>query len=112
MIQILLSKENQKAIWANSPGHSVPAYQWGWDEPELAKVPNNVMKASKEIISSDKAFKLYLPQQQPKLWINAFDAQVVATDVMADILKGTPVKDAVKTGHDNTQKIWEKFEGK
>jgi multiple sugar transport system substrate-binding protein len=112
LIQLLLSKENQKAVWDNSPGHSVPAYAWGWDEPELKKVPNNAIKVSQEILASDKAFKLFLPQTTPKLWINAFDSQVVATDVMADVLKGTATKDAVATGHATIQKIWDKFQGK
>jgi len=111
MMQTLLSKDNQKQVWANSPGHSVPGYTWGWDEQELKVIPNNVLPVSKEIILSDKVFKMFLPQTQPKLWINAFDTEVVATDVMADVLKGTPTKDAVKTGHDRIQKIWEKFEG-
>jgi multiple sugar transport system substrate-binding protein len=111
MIQTLLSKENQKEVWKNSPGHSVPAYTWGWDEQELKVVPNNVIAVSKEVILSDKYFKMFQPQPQPKLWINAFDSEVVATDVMADILKGTPTKDAVQAGHDRIQKIWEKFEG-
>ncbi len=112
LIQLLLSKENQKAVWDNSPGHSVPAYTWGWDEPELKKVPNNIISTSKAIILSDNNFKLFQPQQQPKLWINAFDSQVVVTDVMADILKGTPVKDAVARGHETAQKIYDKFQGK
>ncbi len=112
LIQLLLSKENQKAVWDNSPGHSIPAYHWGWDEPELSKVPNNVIKVSQEIIMSDTVFKLFLPQKQPRLWINAFDSEVVVTDVMAAILKGTPVKDAVAEGHAKTQKIYDKFEGK
>lgn len=111
MIQTLLAKENQKQVWANSPGHSVPAYTWGWDEQELKVIPNNVLPVSKEIILSDKVFKLFLPQQNPKLWINAFDTQVIATDVMADVLKGTPTKDAVKAGHDRIQKIWDDFGG-
>jgi multiple sugar transport system substrate-binding protein len=112
MIQLLLAKENQKAVWDNSPGHSIPAYKWGWDEAELKKVPNNVIKASQEMILSDTVFKEYLPQKQPKLWINGIGSEVVFTEVMADILKGTAVKEAVATGHAKCQKIWEKFEGK
>jgi multiple sugar transport system substrate-binding protein len=111
MIQTLLAKESQKQVWANSPGHSVPAYTWGWDEQELKVIPNNVLPVSKEIILSDKYFKMFQPQQQPKLWINAFDSEVVATDVMAEILKGTPTKDAVQAGHDRIQKIWDRFQG-
>jgi multiple sugar transport system substrate-binding protein len=111
MMQTLLSKENQKQVWANSPGHSVPAYTWGWDEPELKVIPNNVLAVSKDIILSDKVFKMFQPQQNPKLWVNAFDSQVVATDVMAEVLKGTPTKDAVQAGHDRIQKIWENFNG-
>jgi len=89
----------------------VPGYTWGWDEPELKVIPNNVLPVSKEIILSDKVFKLFLPQQNPKLWINAFDSQVVATDVMAEVLKGTPTKEAVQAGHDRIQKIWDNFQG-
>jgi multiple sugar transport system substrate-binding protein len=111
MIQTLLAKESQKQVWANSPGHSVPAFTWGWDEPELKVIPNNVLPVSKEIILSDKYFKIFQPQPQPKLWINAFDSEVVATDVMADVLKGTPTKDAVQAGHDRIQKIWDRFQG-
>ncbi len=111
MMQTVLSKENQKQVWANSPGHSVPAYTWGWDEPELKVIPNNVLPVSKEIILSDKVFKLFLPQQNPKLWVNAFDSQVIATDVMAEVLKGTPTKAAVQAGHDRIQKIWDSFNG-
>ena len=111
MMQTVLSKENQKQFWANSPGHSMPAYTWGWDEPELKVIPNNVLAVSKEIILSDKVFKLFLPQQNPKLWVNAFDSQVIATDVMAEVLKGTPTKDAVQAGHDRIQKIWDGFNG-
>jgi multiple sugar transport system substrate-binding protein len=111
MIQTLLSKESQKAVWDNSPGHSTPGYTWGWDEAELKKVPNNVIAVSKEIILSSKNFNRFLPQSQPKLWINAFDSEVVATDVMADVLKGTAVKDAVQAGHDRIQTIWDRFEG-
>jgi multiple sugar transport system substrate-binding protein len=111
IMQTLLSKENQKQVWANSPGHSVPAYTWGWDEPELKVIPNNVLPVSKEIVLSDKAFQRFLPQQNPKLWINAFDTQVIVTDVMADVLKGTPTKDAVQAGHDRIQKIWDNFNG-
>ena len=111
MMQTLLSKENQKQVWANSPGHSVPAYTWGWDEPELKVIPNNVLPVSKETILSDKVFRAFLPQQNPKLWVNAFDTQVVATDVMAEVLKGTPTKAAVQAGHDRTQKIWDNFNG-
>ncbi len=37
---------------------------------------------------------------------------MVATEVMADILKGTSVKDAVAKGHQTIQGIYDKYQGK
>jgi multiple sugar transport system substrate-binding protein len=112
MVQVLLSKDNQVGVWKNSPGHSTPAYNWGWDDPSFSVVPNNVIGVSKDIILSDKYFKLFEPQDTPKLWVNAFDSQVVATDTMADVLKGTPSKDAVAAATQKIQAIYDKFQGK
>lgn len=112
MLQAMMSKANQKAAWENSPGHSMPGYEWGWDEPELKKTPNNIVKVSKEIIQSATQFRTFLPLDKPHLWINAMGDQVVLTEVMADVLKGTPVKDAVKTGQEKADAIFKKFEGK
>jgi multiple sugar transport system substrate-binding protein len=112
MIQVLMSKDNQVNVWKNSPGHSTPAYTWGWDDDSFKAVPNNVIGVSKDIILSDKAFKMFQPGTQPHLWINAFDSQVVATDTAAAVLKGTPSKDAVASATQKIQAIYDKFQGK
>jgi multiple sugar transport system substrate-binding protein len=112
MIQTLMSQDNQQNVWKNSPGHSTPAYTWGWDSDVFKPVPNNVIGVSKDIILSDKVFKMFQPAEEPKLWINAFDSQVVVTDTAADVLKGTASKDAVATATANIQKIYDKFQGK
>ncbi|HEY3082437.1 MAG TPA: extracellular solute-binding protein [Chloroflexota bacterium] len=112
MTQLLLSKENQVAVWDNSPGLATPAYQWGWDEKTFQQVPNNVIGISKELMYSDKLFRDYLPGSTPKLWIAGVASENVLTDTAADVLKGTPAKDAVANAHARMQKILEKFEGK
>ncbi|TAK25389.1 MAG: hypothetical protein EPO26_03185 [Chloroflexota bacterium] len=112
MLQTLLSKENQIAIWDNSPGLAMPAYEWGWDEKTFQQVPNNIIGLSKALVYSDKVFNNFQPGNQPKLWINAVGSENVLTDTMAAILKGTAVKDAVADAHARMVKIHEKFEGR
>jgi multiple sugar transport system substrate-binding protein len=112
MIKVLLSKENQKAVWKNSPGHSLPAYEWGWDEPEANTAPNDVAKIFKANVFSDKVFYTFLPGPQPRLWIDAVSQEAVLTDTMANIFKGTPVKQAVEEAHARIEGIHKKFEGK
>ncbi|MCC6627833.1 MAG: hypothetical protein IT340_10575 [Chloroflexi bacterium] len=112
MIQELLKKEAQKEVWKNSPSHSLPAYEWGWDEPEANTGPNEVAKVFRKQALSPNYFMDFMPGPEPKLWISAVGQEVVLTDTMAEVLKGTPAKDAVKNGHDRVVKIWEKFQGK
>jgi hypothetical protein len=57
-------------------------------------------------------FNRFLPGDRPRLWINATDTENVETDVMADILKGTPVAQAVANGHKRMEEIHAKFQGK
>lgn len=112
LIKTLLSKENQKAIWKNSPGHSVPAYEWGWDEPEANTAPNDVAKIFKKIAYDENVWFTFRPLKEPKLWIDAIAAEAIPTDVMAEILKGTPVKEAVANGHKRIEAVKAKYEGK
>lgn len=112
MLQILMSKENMTAVWGNSPGLAMPAYQWGWDEATFKQVPNNVIGISKELVFSDKVLRAFHPQQVPKLWINATWTENIMTDVMAEILKGSPIPDAVANGHKRMEAVHAKFQGR
>lgn len=112
MTQALLSKDTLKLIWKLDSGHAVPAYKWGWDEPEIANSLNDVPKIYQKNAYDPNAWMDWLPGPSPKLWINAIGSAVVLTETMADILKGTAIKDAVATGHGKIEKLRDKFEGK
>jgi multiple sugar transport system substrate-binding protein len=110
-MQHLLSKEVQKKIWETTPGYPTPAYKWGWDEPEIVNSPNNVSKTFEKIAYA-KNFSSWMPGPGPRLWINGIGSSVVLTEAMADILKGTPVKDAVAQAQTKIEDLYTKFEGK
>lgn len=113
MMQTMLSKEAQVSIWTNSPAHSCPAYEWGWDDPKLlAGAPNNIIQDTQKQIQDPKFFQNWMPNNGPKLWIAAADQEVLHTDTMAAVLGGTSPKDAVAAAQVKLQKIWDKFEGK
>jgi multiple sugar transport system substrate-binding protein len=113
MLQILMTKESLTAIWDNSPVLAMPAYKdFGWDLKTFQQVPNNIIPISRRLLWEDIPFQRFQPGPQPKLWIEATDSENIETDVMAEVLKGTPAKEAVANGHARMEKIWEKFEGK
>lgn len=111
MIEHLLGKDIQKQIWSTSPGYACPAYQWGWDEPEIVNGPNNVPKIFQKIAYGEQFFD-WMPGPGPRLWISAIGNAVVLTETMAAILKGTPVKDAVAAAHKKIQSLHDQFQGK
>ena len=113
MIQVLLSKENQDATIKTNPALVLPAFQgYGWDHPTLKDPPNKIMDIQKELLFNPNVFNRFQPLDRPRLWINATDTENVETDVMADILKGTPVPQAVANGHKRMEEIYAKFQGK
>jgi multiple sugar transport system substrate-binding protein len=113
MLQILLSKENQTAIMENSPGLSMPGYSnFGWDLPVIKNVPNKIMDVSKQLLFDEGRIESHSPQKTPKLWINATFSENIGTDVMAEILKGTAIPEAVANGHKRMEAVREKFQGK
>jgi hypothetical protein len=112
-MQILMTKESLTAVWDNSPCLAMPAYKdFGWDLKTFQQVPNNIIGISRKLLWEDLPFQRFQPQSQPKLWINATDSENIETDVMAEVLKGTPASEAVANGHTRMEKVWEKFEGK
>jgi multiple sugar transport system substrate-binding protein len=111
LIQRLMAQDLQKSIFKSDPGHAVPAYKWGWDEPEITGSLNGVDKIFQKIAYDPNQHFDWMPGDGPKVWIGAIADAVVLTETMADILKGTPIKDAVATGHDKIAKIKDKYQG-
>jgi multiple sugar transport system substrate-binding protein len=111
VMEYLLSPTIQKQIWSTSSGYATPIYQWGWSEPEVTNSVNGVDKIFQDLVYGPQTF-LWTPAPGPRLWVDAVDNAVVVTEVMADILKGTSVKDAVAKGQQTIQGIYDKYQGK
>jgi hypothetical protein len=108
-----MTKESLTAVWDNSKALAMPAYKdFGWDLPTFQQVPNNIIGISRRLLWEDIPFQRFQPLDRPMLWINATSSENVETDVMADVLRGTPAMDAVANGHARMEEIWAKFEGK
>jgi hypothetical protein len=70
------------------------------------------MEIQKELLYSDSIHFRFMPAERPRLWINATDSENVETDVMADVLKGVSVEEAVANGHNRMEDIHAKFQGR
>ncbi|MBM4419384.1 MAG: extracellular solute-binding protein [Chloroflexi bacterium] len=113
MLQMLLSKENQQAILENSPALAMPGYEkFGWDLPVIKNVPNGIMEISRSELFDEKRFFRFHPQKTDKLWVRATSSENIETDVMAEVMKGTPIATAVANGHKRMEAVLEKFKGR
>lgn len=112
MMQYLLSKEVQTKIFGFSQGYVCPAYTWGWDTAPVVNCPNNIDLEYKKDAFNPNAFQWYDPAPNPLLWVNAVSQEVIFTDTMASILKGTSVKDAVNQGQQRVEGLIKKYNGK
>jgi multiple sugar transport system substrate-binding protein len=110
-MQHLLAKQTQRELWAATPGYAMPAYAWGWDEPEIARSVNGVGKVFKERVY-EQSHPVWKPGPGPKLWINAVASSVVLTDTIGSILRSnTPPKNAVRSAQARIVALRDKFGG-
>jgi ABC-type glycerol-3-phosphate transport system substrate-binding protein len=105
----MLSLENQDAIFANAPAYALPAYADLW--AKSAYIPTNKTAAELEPVARDD--KGQIPGQYPGPAQNpalaSADAALIENDMVAAILNGTPVAEAVKTCHERYVAIFKEF---
>jgi multiple sugar transport system substrate-binding protein len=105
----MLSLENLDGIFANAPAFALPAYGDLWAKSKY--IPTNKTAAEMEPVARDD--KGVIPGQYPGPSQNAAlasaDAAMIENDMVSDILRGTPVAEAVKACHDRYVAIFKEF---
>ncbi len=105
----MLSLENQDAIFSNAPGFALPAYADLWAASKY--IPTNPTAAELEPVARDEFG--YIPGQYPGPPQNpalaSADSAMIENDMVAAILQGTPVAEAVKTCHERYVAIFKEF---
>jgi multiple sugar transport system substrate-binding protein len=105
----MLPLENQDAVFSNAPGFCLPAYEKLWKESKF--IPTNQTAAEQESVARDPSG--VIPRQYPGPAQNPAMASAesagIENDMVADILRGTPVAEAVKTCHDRYVAIFQEF---
>jgi multiple sugar transport system substrate-binding protein len=110
ILHFLLPLESQDGIFANAPAFSLPAYENLWDASTY--IPTNQVAMEQRTVATDP-MGWVVPGQYPGPAHNvgmasAGEAGVMA-DMVADILRGTAVAEAVKTCHDRYVAIFKEF---
>ncbi|NLT74107.1 MAG: extracellular solute-binding protein [Chloroflexi bacterium] len=105
----MLSLENQDAIFENAPAFALPAYADVWAQSKY--IQTNKTAAELEKVARDEFGRIpgqYPgPAQNPAL--ASADAALIENDMVASILNGTPVAEAVKTCHERYVAIFKEF---
>ncbi|MBC7236883.1 MAG: extracellular solute-binding protein [Chloroflexi bacterium] len=109
ILHFLLPLENQDAVFKAAPAFCLPAYEKLWAASNYIKT--NQTAAELEKVARDPSG--VIPGQYPGPPNNpamaAADAAGIENDMVADILRGTPVAEAVKTCHERYVKIFKEF---
>lgn len=110
MLHFLMELSAMDAIFSNAPAFALPAYSKLWKESKY--IPTNKVAMEQEKVATDPNGWIIPgeypgPAQNPAL--AAAGTAGIMAEMVADILRGTPVKDAVKTCHDRYVKVFKEF---
>jgi len=109
ILEFMLNLDKMDRAFSESPGFSLPAYENLW--AESAFIPTNAVAADQEQVARDMSG--VIPQQYPGPAQNPAMASAgaagIQNDMVAAILRGTPVAEAVKTCHDRYVQIFQEF---
>jgi len=109
ILHFMLPLENQDAVFSNAPAFALPAYEKLWRESKY--IPTDKVAQEQEKVARDPngiiPGQYPGPPQNPAL--AAADAAGIENDMVADILRGTPVAEAVRTCHERYVQIFKEF---
>jgi len=110
ILHFLLPIESMDAIFSNAPGFALPAYEKLWDASKY--IPTNKVAMEQKAVATSPTGNI-VPGTYPGPSMNpamAAAAQAgIQNDMVADILRGTPVAQAVKTCHERYVKVFKEF---
>jgi len=110
MLHFLIPLESQDAIFSNAPAFALPAYANLWKESKY--IPTNPVALDQQKTATHPNGNV-----SPGFWpgpsfspaLASGNTAGIMSDAVADILRGTAPKDAVKTAHDRYVKIFKEF---
>lgn len=110
MLHFLLPLESQDAIFSNAPAFALPAYEKLWTESKY--IPTDKVAMEQMKVATDPNGWV-IPGEYPgpahNPAIAAANTAGVQADMVADVLRGTPVKEAVETAHKRYVQIFKEF---
>jgi multiple sugar transport system substrate-binding protein len=110
ILEFMLNLDKMDKCFENSPAFSLPAYENLWAESVYIKT--NPVAMDQETVARDKLG--IIPQQYPGPPLNPAMSSAgsagIQNDMVADILRGTPVAEAVKTCHERYVQIFKEFD--
>lgn len=109
ILHFMLPLENQDATFSNSPGFSMPAYEKLWDESKYIPTNKTVMEMKPVAVDKSGVIPGQYPGPPHNPALAAADAAGIENDMVADILRGTPVEEAVKTCHNRYVDLFKEF---
>ena len=115
LIRYMASAEIQKQLFKISTGYVYPAYEWGWDEPEL--------KASAAAAHVTDAWRQYLNHPSgydgsgswpapPNPWVASLETSNFWTDMMGEVINGKSPADAVASASERAIRVFKEFGAK
>lgn len=107
LMRFLLSKDMQLANFEKAPNYATPAYQWGWDQPTITKWDN--LKRFEKIAKEPNDFTGLRYPGPVNPAVDAVNEGNVYTEMMARVLQGNSVEQAVKEASDRAVKIFKDF---
>jgi ABC-type glycerol-3-phosphate transport system substrate-binding protein len=115
LIRYMCSADVQKEMFKISTGYVYPAYQWGWDEPELRSnaAAAHVTDAWKQYLTHPSGYTgggQYPAPPNP--WVSSLESSNFWTDLFGEVLGGRTPADAVKNAHDRAVRVFKEFGAK
>jgi ABC-type glycerol-3-phosphate transport system substrate-binding protein len=114
LIRYMCSADVQKQMFKISNGYVYPAYEWGWDEPEITQgdAGKHITDTWKAALTHESGYTDTYWPAPPSPWVQSLNSSNFWTDMFGEVLGGKSSADAVKSAHDRAVKVFKEFGAK
>jgi multiple sugar transport system substrate-binding protein len=111
LIRYMHGADVQKEMFKISNGYVYPAYEWGWDEPEIkaSDAGTHVTEVWRQYVNHESGYLGDFHPSKPVPWVDSLVVSNFWTDMFGEVLGGKPPADAVKSGHDRAVRVAKEF---
>ena len=112
LIRYMHSAEIQKEMFRISNGYVYPAYEWGWDEPEIkaSDAGQKITDVWRQYLTHDSRYTgVGSFPAPPNPWVQSLESSNFWTDMFGEVLGGKSTADAVKSAHDKAVRVAKEF---